>query len=467
MFKTTLSIALLACAFGADAADWQKEFFSSQTNELPPAQGVAVDDQGYVHLQAFNRIPGTQTYFFTHRYTLNAEGEVPWTWGLTSVNRMSSCGVYAKARQRFDCVRRDSFFGEDTRLEMRAHNSSNIVWQNAFPNDVAILDASIPLPNEALILGRTDSEKGSQLAVYRANSNLPAAKLSSIAACPNPSHTLLSLRARMPQHPGERVRIAKACWNSIGTTDMIFEEFDPQSLQWSTLSTWMLPPSAALARLEISPEGRPYALIEQADAPRQLLTIPQGMNLWTPLPFPDSGKIVSFLAGQHGLAVVTMHYSDGSGGSLTGLFMYPEYSIHWFDHGNFSPIIQPFGDFDSLAPKAFALSSDGEVIVLGSPSYVFGGGGVSFMDSALLGSASIDSAVSIYAQPDRIVMARRSRELLPIGEVPLASNESEVGSTYLIGGPNNTALLARTISRNLGTSVPLIGVRVNQYDLPM
>jgi hypothetical protein len=136
MLKTALTTALLTCAFGAHAADWQKEFFSSQTNELPPAQGVAVDNLGYVHLQAFNRIPGTEPYFFTHRYTLNATGQVPWTWGLTSVNRMSSCGVYAKAGQRFDCVRRDSFFGEDTRLEMRANNSSNIVWQNAFRNSI-------------------------------------------------------------------------------------------------------------------------------------------------------------------------------------------------------------------------------------------------------------------------------------------------------------------------------------------
>ena len=54
MTKRIVCFALLACAFGAHAADWRVDVFNPMTNELPDDHGALVDDQGYVHLQAFN-----------------------------------------------------------------------------------------------------------------------------------------------------------------------------------------------------------------------------------------------------------------------------------------------------------------------------------------------------------------------------------------------------------------------------
>ncbi len=464
MFKTAICTALLTCSFGALAADWQKEFTSpSLTNELPPSHGVAVDDQGYVHLQAYNRHPWSNQYIFAHQYTIDASGQVPWIWGLSQVSRISDCGVYAKSGQRLDCFRVHGSQGEETRLEMRSDNSSNIVWQSSLPAEVTLLDAAIPQKDVAVLFGRIDSSApngGSELVVLRANSFAPAEVLSVVPACPSAGQTLTTLRTLMPTESWQPIRVVKACWNSFGTTDLILDVFYWQSGHWFTGSPWVIPYGASLVRAEIGPQGRPYALVEHNGGFRELLTAHVIADQWWPIPFPVQDKITAFLAGHQGLAVATMNDSDGSGATLSSLPLRPEYSIHWFDQDNFGPTIQHFGDFDSLSPKAFALSSDGDVIVLGSPAYSFGGA-VSFLDSA-----SAERAVSAYAPSNRVVLARRTGKLLPIGDVPLASNESEIGSTYLIGGPNNTALLARTISQNTGDDLPLIGVRVNQYDLP-
>ena len=83
MTKPTVCFALLACAFGADAADWRMDLFSPMTNERPDDHGARVDDQGDVHLQAFNR-PWAQAdrYETAHRCTFDANGHAPWMRGL-------------------------------------------------------------------------------------------------------------------------------------------------------------------------------------------------------------------------------------------------------------------------------------------------------------------------------------------------------------------------------------------------
>lgn len=87
MLRPFLCTALLACSFGAAAKDWQNESFSPMTTELPPSRGVAVDDLGYVHLQAFNKHAWSLGYDFVHLYTIGAQGQVPWIWGQLSPTR--------------------------------------------------------------------------------------------------------------------------------------------------------------------------------------------------------------------------------------------------------------------------------------------------------------------------------------------------------------------------------------------
>jgi hypothetical protein len=445
MLKSTLSIslsaALLTCSFGANAVDWQQEFFSPLTNELPPTRGVTVDDQGYVHLQAYNRFADGGPYFLAHQYTIGASGQVPWIWGLSSVDRMSDCGVYAKAGQRLDCFRVNGFGGEETRLEMRSAYGSNIVWQSSLPAEITLLDASIQQQDEALLFGRIDSSGpggGSELAVLRANSYAPAEVLSVVPACPSSAQTLTTLRTHLPKEPGQPVRVVKACWNSFGTTDLSLDEFDPQSGQWNTRSIWAIPFGASLARAEIGPQGRPYALVEHHAGFRELLSVPAFADQWWPLPFPVQDKIAAFLVGQQGLTVVSVASDPLNSANIE---LNTPYDVTWFDDQNGWPMItmHRFEGLGEISPKAYALSSEGDVLVAGSPLHAAG-------------------------QADRLLLARRDRELMPIAELPLSPDETDVGTTYLIGGANNVAVVARTIARDEGFGDPQTGVRVNQYE---
>jgi hypothetical protein len=440
MLKQLVCAALLTCSFGAHANYWQQEFFSPLSNELPASRGVAVDDLGYVHLQAYNRHDtSVPNYFLAHQYTIRSDGQIPWGWDVSPVNRMSDCGVYAKAGQRLDCKRSTRFWGEETHLEMRGNNNAYVVWENTLPDNVTLLDASIPQQNEALVLGRIDSPNGAWLGVYRIDSQWPPYPMSIALACA-PSGTLLDLRAAMPKQPGEPIRVVKACQNSFGSTDLSLEELDPQSGVWNTRSTWYMPLNTWVTHMDIGPQGQPYVMVQDDNYTRSLLTVPQFIGQWVPLPIFIQDKVAGFFVGHQGLAIVNVAPRDGQFSQYI-LGTNPEYSISWYDTDSFWPIIHYFGEFEDLEVKAFALSSDGDVIVLGSPMYT-------------------------SARIDRLLLARRDRELLPIGISLLQPDETAVGTTYLIGGPNNTAVVARTISRDQGFGNSQVGIRVNQYDLP-
>lgn len=438
MIKPVVCAALLACSFGALAADWQKDFFSPLSHELPPSRGVAADALGNVHLQTYNRFSGSEQYVFLHHYIIDASGQTQPGWGLSQVERMSDCGVYAKAGQRLDCTRRNGVWGEETRLEMYGSDGPYPVWQNTLPGEATLLDASIPQQDHALVLARIDSPIGAELGVFRVQSNAPAEPLSVIPACPQPNQSVLNLRARMPQQPWEPLRVVKACWNSFGTTDLILDEFDPQSGQWNTRSLWSVPFGAALMRAEIGPQGQPYALIQHESGTRELLTAPQFIDQWMPVPFPIQDKIAAFLVGERGLTVVSVGSSQANGMNAT---LGGEYTVSWFEAQSFWPIMHRFEELDAYAPKVFALSSEGELLVLGSLLYQSG-------------------------EFERLLLAQRSRELHQIADVTLSANETARGAPYLLGGPNNTAVLARTIAQEQSAFETWLGVRANSYDLP-
>ena len=440
MLRQLVCSTLLACSFGAHANDWQREFFSPISNELPKSRGVAVDELGFVHLQAYNRYTvGVPAYFLAHQYTIRSDGQIPWAWGLSEVDRMSNCGVYAKAGQRLDCKRSTGFWGEETRLEMRGSNNGYVVWENTLPGNVTLLAASIPQQNQALVLGRLDSPQGVRLGVYRVDSQWPAYILSLAPACAHSGEMLLGLRATMPQQPGEPIRVVKACLNSFGGVYLKLKEFDPQSGVWSTDSSWAMPLNSWVTHMEIGPQGQPYVMTEDDRGVRSLLTVSEITGQWLPVPMPIQDRVAGFFVGHQGLVIVNVRPSGQFSEYLLGPNL--EYSISWLDNGAFWPDIHHFGEFEDLSVKTFALSSDGDVIVLGSSMHT-------------------------RTRIDRLLLARRDRQLRLIGMSYLLPNETAVGTTYLIGGPNNTAVVARTITRDQGLGNPQIGVRVNQYDLP-
>lgn len=443
MLKRLLCSALLVCSFGTHASDWQKEFFSSMSNELPASRGVAVDDLGFVHLQAFNKQPWSGGYDFAHLYTLNAQGQVPWIWGLTQVDRKSDCGVYAKSGQRLDCFRTSGYNGENTRLEMRSRYNSYLVWQTTLPSEVELLDASIPTQDDALLVGKLTGPSGDELGVFRIAGYGAIDVLSVVPTCPNAGQSMTLSRFRMPKQDGESIRHVKACWNSFGTTELILEEFNPHIRQWTALSTWDIAYGEQLLRADINAEGKAFALVEHKDGLRELLRTPIYADQWEALPFPIEGKIAAFLVGPQGLVVASLPPEPEGGSLQSDMLAYASVqpggvpmTVGWFDLNAYWPMMQWFPQLSDVAPQSFALSSQGALIVV---------------------AASLSQPSS-----QQLWLASRYGHADNIASLPLAANEIAMDKTYLVGGPNNVATVARTIRRD-GMQ---IGVRVDQYDLP-
>jgi hypothetical protein len=430
MFKRFVCATLIACSFGAHAGDWQQEFFSPMSNELPASRGVAVDDLGFVHLQAFNKQPWSSGYDLAHLYTFNAQGQAPWIWGLSSVNRTSDCGVYAKSGQRLDCFVTSGFNGDQTRLEMRSRYSAQIVWQTALPGEVKLLDASIPAENIALLVGKLTGIGGDELGVFRVSGGGTVDVLSISPACPQPGQVMISSRLRMPAQENGMIRHAKACWNSFGTTDLILEQFVPWTGQWTTLSTWVIPHGTRLTHSAINAGGEGFALVEQNSGFRELIHTHGFSGQWQPLPVPPLNAIVAFLANDRALAIVsrTSNKSAAAGAD----------TVTRFDlQGAFWPNTQVFDGLQSIVPQGHALSSEGELIVVGYPGF------------------SRTRLQSVW-------QANRYGKLTAVASLPFSMNEVTLGNMHVVGGPNNVAVVARNIERD-GVQ---IGVRINQYALP-
>lgn len=443
MLKQIFCSTLLTCSFSAHANDWQQEFFSSMSNELPTSRGVAVDELGFVHLQAFNKQPWSGGYSFAHLYTINAQGQFPWMWGLSQVDRKSDCGVYANSGQRLDCFKTSGFNGDETQLEMRSRHNSYIVWQARLPAEVEFLDAGIPVENEAFIVGKLAGASGDEIGVFRVAGYGNVEVLSVTPACPYADQNMSMSRFRMPKNPGETIRHVKACWNSYGTTDLILEEFDANAGQWTILSTSSIPYDAQLQRAEINAEGKAFALIEHKNEFRELLRTPVYTDQWETLPFPVEGEVTGFLVGPQGLVVISMPAKPdvdplGIGYiSVTPVQTGGIPTVSWFDlNGSYWPMTQWFPKLNGVVPHGFGLSSQGALIVAGA-------------------STSQPASQQLW-------QASRYGRFDAIASLPLAVDDAVIDETYVVGGPNNVAVIARNITTN-GSQ---IGVRVNQYALP-
>ncbi len=431
MLKRFFCSTLLACSFGAHADDWQQQFFPpTMFNELPASRAVAVDELGFVHLQAFNRHLWSSSYELAHLYTLSAQGHIPWTWGLSQVNRTSQCGVYATSGQRLDCFETSGFNGDETRLEMRSRHGSQIVWQTTLPSEVKLLDASIPTENTALFVSTLSNPSGDELGVFRAAGSASIDVLSVVPACPQAGQVMTSSRFRMPQQENEKILHVKACWNSFGTTELILERFASSTGEWTTLSTWVIPHSTRLTHLAINALGEAFALVEHHSGLRELIHNHGFSSQWQSLLVPTLNATVAFLVNDRALAIVSRTSNKHAAGGADTLTRFDLHSPLW-------PNTQVFDALQDIVPQGHALSSEGELIVVGYPAFY-------------------------RTRLQSVWQTNRNGKLTTIASLPYSMIEITQGTMHVIGGPNNVAIIARNIELDGGH----IGVRVNQYRLP-
>lgn len=434
MTRSLLCIALLACASAAGAADWQREFFSPMTNELPASHGLAVDEQGFVHAQAFNRQPWSIDYELAHFYTFNAQGQTPWIWGLSMTNRKSSCGVFAKSGQRLDCFAHAGWSGDETRLQMQGAGGSQSTWQTVLPPEIQLLDAGIVENSVVLFVGRIDGPGGVELGLFRTGGYGLPDVLSLTSACPLWGQAPMISHFRMPEAPGVSIRHIKACPTGFGTTELISEQFDTISGQWTTLAQWQLPFGATITHATINAEGKGFVLVDHGNEVREVIASGIYGDLWMAMPIPGQGDIAAFVANDRTLAIAI----EGEAPDRTDVD-----NVIWFDlQGGFWPQSTPTPSLFSWDAEAFALSSGGGLLIAGkNPPYP--------------------------QTSQHLLQVDRFGQFQPIAPLTLAANETTNAPPILRAGPNNVAVVARTITREEVFGDPQVGLRVNQFDLPI
>ncbi|MBW8850722.1 MAG: hypothetical protein JF600_08070 [Xanthomonadales bacterium] len=438
MTKPIVCFALLACAFGAHAADWRMDIFNPMTNELADDHGARVDDQGYVHLQAFNR-PWAQAdrYDTAHLYTFDANGQAPWMWGLTLARDGTSCGLAARGGQRLDCLSVDDGGGNrQPRLEMRRSGGGSPAWQAPLPGDVAVRGLAIDGAGGALVVATRDAAWQPSIVTMRFAADGTDAGQSSTPACPGFGQHIERSRFHMPTLDGGPVVLARACAGDFGDRTLSVDVFDTTLAQWSPRASRWLPPGESVERIEIGADGRVYAVLAHDGAPYDLIATDATLGHWRPvaLPTPLGLPPQALLADAQRLVVIP--------DDADPIWPTP-HSAFWYDLDNGGPYWLTIGTYPSLAGfevRARALSADGRLLLLG------------------------DDATQPLPS-EQLRFAGRSGDADILAALPLETYETRVGRGYLLAAPGGAAIVARTLRADLGDAIET-GVRVNQYDLP-
>lgn len=430
MLKSLSCALLFACAASAHAADWQRDFFSPMTNELPPTRGAVVDDLGYVHLQAFNRQQWAQTHDLVHQYTLAADGSVPWIWGLSQANGMSDCGVFARGGERLDCLLRSEWGMDFVQLELRGIGG-HVQWQTLLPPEATLRAASIPSSGTALVVAEADAGGAPDTLVFEISPWGQTEVLSVTSACPQAGQVLRASALAMPQDAFAPIHRVKACWNSYGTTDLIAEQFDRQTRQWQPVATQSLWYGESIERAAIAADGASYLIGRDSDGQRQLWTTQPWWAGWFPHWLPD-GEVVAFEAGAQGL-LAGLQPADPHAPVVIAWAM-PQ-TGGW-------PQFQLFPQYAGPATVRMSATADGAALILRT------------LQTGGIAEEHLD-----LAYPDG--------RLIGIAPLPLAPGETLAGPSYALPTPDGGAVVARTVQGSAEFGPEAIGVTVQRYALPM
>jgi hypothetical protein len=423
--RIKLATFLLLSA-GFAQADWQQEFFSPIDNELPKANGLTVDNSGYVHVQSFNRSPDSDNYHLMHAYTINSAGQVPWIWGLQNIQNISDCGVYGRSGQRLDCSLRQSWEGDRTQLTMRARSNSSVLWEVQLPMTHLLLDASIPLEDEAVVVSKSQPfGKSPYLTVHRL-SNGQINSSQETPACALPNQELLLSKFRMPSTTGQSIRHLSVCGALSTGSEITLSEWNQISNSWAVLSTRFLPNGVTVEHAAINANGHAFVLTQQWNGFAELHSTHQVNDQWLPLPVFVEGFVRFMFASNEKLVLASHDGSKKAAATVTHATWINLQGAPWFDTRAI--------DLNLRSIDGVALSSDSSLIFVGPMGYT-------------------------REQLRTVLQANEMGQVNQVGYLPYQRDE-RVMNTQVRATVNNEVVVARTLDR-YGS----VGIQVNQYAL--
>lgn len=252
-------VAVLASA-DAGAANWTHIFSSGP--EFPTRladRGLAIDDAGTVAVQAYNRLPWSGQIEFTHEYTLDAQGVVPWIWGL--VGRAGSIdfaprGVDQRDGFRLIAVERtdDPWSPAHDQLSITLPGSSQPAWWLSEPQtDGRVIGAISGGHEGGFALRALDAGAGFEVIAFDG----PYARWRTTVQPCAPDTTLLRLTidyASMLAWPmPHAVSVAGSCTGGMNPEQVFLQRFDTYSGTPMATESLFANPDTSLQHLAFSP----------------------------------------------------------------------------------------------------------------------------------------------------------------------------------------------------------------------
>ncbi|MBL8300830.1 MAG: hypothetical protein JNN30_21015 [Rhodanobacteraceae bacterium] len=311
--RELLSAALLAAlaVTNAAAADWTQFLGSNPAFPTQLAEnGLAVDASGYVAVQTYNRLAWSGKIEFVHEYTLAADGNIPWIWGLVgrgASEEMLPQGVAQQDGRRLVWLTRtDNPWSIRDELSLLSPNSSQpSLWLAEPRNDGRVTNVVSGGNDGAFALRLLDGGAGFEVIAFDGSYSRWRAALQPCAAGFEPRNLEMDYAPATAWSGHPVLSVAGSCSDGITPAQVFVQRFDAgHGLQGAP--EWIA--AAAhndLARLAFSPAHELVAIYDTPWPHKEVHRIGAPGSSYLPPDFLHGvDQVVALAAGGDSLAIV-------------------------------------------------------------------------------------------------------------------------------------------------------------------
>ncbi len=304
-------IAALASA-NAGAADWTKVLDSDPGFPTRLAvRGLAIDDAGFVAVQTYNRLAWSGQIEFIHEYTLDANGQVPWIWGLVGrgySEGFAPRGVDQRDGFRLIALERTDDAWSPVRDELavvQPGSSQPSGWLSEPRIDGHVVGAVSGGHEGGFALRALDAGAGFEVVAFDGPSPRWRTTVQPCAPGAAPQHLTIDYASPLAWPMPHAVSVAGSCDDGIGPVQIFVQRFDTQDGAPAALDARFANPDAELLQLAFSPTHEAVAVFGTPWPHKEVHRIgaPGAPSLPPDLLFMD--QVTAFAPGAgDGLAIV-------------------------------------------------------------------------------------------------------------------------------------------------------------------
>lgn len=312
--QKVLFVAAIAAlgSMNAGAADWTR--FLGSHPDFPTQladHGLAVDSDGQIAVQTYNRLAWSGQIEFTHEYTLAADGTIPWIWGL--VGRGGSVEILPRGVDQRDghrliwIERADDPLVRTDQLSNVAPNGTQPNWWLSEPQVAGRVVAAVSGGADgAFALRLLDAGAGIELVAF--NSPFATWRVTTQPCPPGVQAANLAVDYAPAdiRSPFPTLSVAGSCDDGVAPPQVFVQRFDVPDGGHAAPERIFPNPGTALAQLAFSPAHEVVAVYDTPWPHKEVHRLgPPGSPLMLP-PEPIHGieQLVALVAGSDALAIV-------------------------------------------------------------------------------------------------------------------------------------------------------------------